>query len=346
MKIAFLDRDGTLIYEPSDTGRVDSLDRLTVLPGVIDGLKNLQISGYKLVLITNQDGIGMPEFPQESFDVPQQKFLSILKNNGIEFLQVFVCPHLDSDECACRKPKIGLLDRFLQETVFDRELSFFLGDRLTDMQCAQNIGVAGFRMMTNAAFPRIATVERKTSETNVSVLANLDGKGNFRINTGLNFLNHMLEQFSKHSLIDIAVNAKGDLQIDEHHTIEDIGFTLGQALNQALGERKGICRYGFLLPMDDTLVEVAIDLGGRPYLVFDAQFKREKVGDFPTEMLEHFFRSLSDTLRANIHIAVKYSRNEHHAIEAIFKAFAKAMRMACEYDPRLGDTLPTTKGIL
>jgi imidazoleglycerol-phosphate dehydratase/histidinol-phosphatase len=194
--------------------------------------------------------------------------------------------------------------------------------------------------------PRLAAVNRTTTETDVSIQCNLDGKGNSQIETGLTFLNHMLEQFSKHSLIDLNIEAKGDLDVDEHHLVEDIGITLGQTISRALGSRRGISRYGFLLPMDDTLAEVALDLGGRPYLVFRCEFSREKVGDFPTEMVEHFFRSLSDTLAANIHINVRYSRNEHHKIEAIFKAFGRALRMACEHDQRAEDSLPSTKGIL
>lgn len=346
MKIAFLDRDGTLIYEPPDTKQVDSLDRLRILPGVIDGLKKLKQDGYELVLVSNQNGIGTSQFPLENFKIPQEKFLSILKDEGIEFLKVFICPHLQSDNCPCRKPKTGMVDDFLKNNSIDSEKSFFIGDRLTDMECAQNMGISGFKMETNSAFPRIGIMERVTNETDVFTAINLDGSGKFQIDTGLNFLNHVLEQFSKHSLIDVILKVKGDLKIDEHHTVEDTALTLGTALSKALGERKGIRRYGFLLPMDDTLVEVALDLGGRPYFVFNGDFKREKVGDLPTEMVEHFFRSLSDTLKVNIHIRVRYSRNEHHKIEGMFKAFAKAMRMACDYDPRLGNNLPSTKGIL
>jgi len=201
-------------------------------------------------------------------------------------------------------------------------------------------------MKTNAPFSRVASVTRSTNETDVQVQCNLDGKGDFDIETGLRFFNHMLEQLSKHSLIDLRIKASGDLDVDEHHLVEDIGLALGQALSRALGPRRGISRYGFLLPMDDTLAEVAVDLGGRPYLVFNCDFKRERVGDLPTEMVEHFFRSVSDALKANIHINVRYSRNEHHRIEAIFKAFGRALRMACERDRRIEDSLPSTKGVL
>lgn len=346
MKIAFLDRDGTLIFEPTDTKRIDSLDRLEVLPGVVEGLKNLMSDHYKLVMVSNQNGVGSSEFPLENFQIPQEKFIEILKNEGIEFYDIFVCPHLPEDDCLCRKPKIGLLEDFIKSENIDLEKSFMLGDRDTDLEFARNIGVAGFKMMTNSSFPRMASLSRKTKETEVLVLANLDGCGNYKIDTGVKFLDHMLEQFSKHSLVDLVVSARGDLQIDEHHTVEDVAIVLGQVLNRALGERRGLKRYAFTLPMDDTLVEVAIDLGGRTYLVFNAKFKREKVGDLPTELVEHFFRSMSEALRSNIHINVRYSRNEHHQIEAIFKAFAKSFRLAVEIDKRLADQLPSTKGLL
>lgn len=346
MKIAFLDRDGALIFEPPDSKRIDSLGKLRILPDVVSGLKNLLADDYKLVLVSNQNGIGSKDFPIESFQIPQEKFLEILRNQRVEFYKIFVCPHLVEDECICRKPKTGLVDSFIRSEKIDFEKSFMLGDRESDMEFARNIGVPGFKMMTNSRFPRIASVIRKTSETDVFVMANLDGCGNYQIDTGLKFLDHMLEQFSKHSLVDLVVKTRGDLQIDEHHTVEDVAIVLGQVLNKALGERNGLNRYAFTLPMDDTLVDVALDLGGRTYLVFDAEFKREKVGDLPTELVEHFFRSVSAFLRANIHINVRYTRNEHHQIEAIFKAFARAFRLAVEVDERLSDQLPTTKGIL
>jgi imidazoleglycerol-phosphate dehydratase/histidinol-phosphatase len=346
MKVAFLDRDGTLIFEPPDTKKIDSLDRLKILPGVIAGLKLLLSDGYKLVMVSNQNGIGTENFPAENFRIPQEKFLDLLSNEGVEFYKVFICPDMPEDNCLCRKPKTGLVDEFIRSENIDLEESFMLGDRATDIEFAKNIGVAGFRMLTNASFPRMAFVNRKTNETDVCMMVNLDGCGNYKIDTGVKFLDHMLEQFSRHSLVDLFVKARGDLQIDEHHTVEDVAIVLGQVLSRALGERKGLKRYSFTLPMDDTLVEVALDLGGRTYLVFNAEFRREKVGDLPTELVEHFFRSTSEGLRSNIHINVRYSRNEHHQIEAIFKAFAKAFRLAAEIDERLSDQLPSTKGIL
>ena len=344
LRVAFVDRDGVLIYEPQDTYQIDSLGKLKILPGVIEGLQRIQKDGYKLVMTSNQDGLGTASYPSDAFEAVQSAFLASLKEQGITFYKIFICPHTPEDNCACRKPKTGLLCDFLKNEPVDRDKSFVVGDRESDMELAKNIGVRAYRMETNGQFPRIASVDRSTKETSVFVQCNLDGQGQFTIATGLKFLDHMLEQFSKHSLIDLVIRANGDLYIDEHHTVEDIGLTTAKALATALGERRGITRYGFLLPMDDTLVEVAIDLGGRPYSVFNADFKREKVGDLPTELVEHFFRSVADELKANIHINVRYSRNEHHKIEAIFKAFAKSMNAAVSIDTRLRGELPTTKG--
>ena len=346
LKVAFLDRDGVLIYEPEDTKQIDSLEKLKILPGVISGLKCLLNSGYKLVMVSNQDGLGTKSFPTPDFEVVQNSLLNTLKKNGISFYKVFICPHFARQNCSCRKPKRGLLKKFLTEESIDLEKSFVVGDRKSDEELAKNLWVRFYRVEVNGSFPRLGFIERKTKETEVSLKCNLDGQGIFSINTGVNFFNHMLEQLSKHSLVDLEIKALRDLKVDDHHTIEDVGLSLGQALLQALGDRKGIRRYGFLLPMDDTLVEVAIDLGGRPYMVFNCDFKREKVGDLPTEMVEHFFRSVAESLKANIHINVKYSKNEHHKIEAIFKAFAKSLRMAVEADARQKDKLPSTKGTL
>ena len=346
VKVAFIDRDGTIIDETAVTFQVDALEKLRILPGAINGLKRMQQDGYELVMISNQDGLGTPSFPNNNFEPAQNEMLRIFEEQGIKFGEVFICPHFPEDECACRKPKTGLVKKFLKSSPIDYEKSFVVGDRKSDVDFAKNIGIRFYEMETNGTFPRIASVERETKETRIFVQCNLDGSGQSAIDTGLNFLNHMLEQVSKHSLIDLTVKAEGDLHIDEHHTVEDIGLALGAAFLSALGEKKGINRYGFLLPMDDTLVETAIDLGGRPYAVFNAEFKREYVGDLPTELVEHFFRSLAESLKANIHINVKYSKNEHHKIEAIFKSFAKALKMAVSLDPRAKGELPTTKGLL
>ncbi len=346
LKIAFLDRDGTLISEPPETRQIDSIEKLEVLPGVVEGLRSLQEEGYKLVMLSNQDGRGTSSFPEEDFQKPHKRFLELLQKEGIEFYEILICPHLPEENCPCRKPRTGLVEGFLKQEHVDLDRSIMVGDREADMEFARNLGVWGVRMETNGAFPRLGSANRMTDETDVFVQCNLDGNGRFRIETSLRFLDHILEQLSKHALIDLRIRAKGDSDIDDHHIIEDIGLTLGQALSRAVGERRGISRYGFLLPMDDTLAEVALDLGGRPYLVFNCEFKREKIGDFPTEMVEHFFRSLAGCLKANIHINLRYSRNEHHKIEAIFKGFGRALRMACERDHRLKDSLPSTKGVL
>lgn len=345
-KIAFVDRDGTLIYEPQDTYQIDSLDKLKILPGVAEGLCRIQNDGYKLVMVSNQDGLGTKSFPTEVFDIVQNRFLELLREQGIEFNKIFICPHFPQDKCKCRKPMTGLLDKFLKEEKLDKIKSFVVGDRDSDMELAKKLGIRGYRMDTNGTFPRIASMERTTKETSIFVQCNLDGQGKFSVETGLNFFNHMLEQFSKHSSIDLVVVAQGDLRVDEHHTVEDVGLALGATILSALGERRDINRYGFLLPMDDALVEFALDLGGRPYLVFSGEFKRERVGDLPTEMVEHFFRSVAEQLKANIHINIRYGKNEHHKIEATFKAFAKSMKMAVTMDPRLKGELPTTKGML
>ena len=345
LKVAFLDRDGTLVFEPIDTQQIDSPAELQILPGVMNGLQQLVKDGYKLVMVSNQDGLGTKTYPKKEFDAVQGELMKKFAKEGINFYGVYICPHYEKDECECRKPKKGMIKNFLKKNKIDKTRSFVLGDRATDAQFAENLGLRSFITSTNAGFPRIATVERKTKETSIFVLCNLDGTGVSSIDTGLGFFNHMLEQLSKHSLIDLCIFAKGDLYVDEHHTVEDTALAMGEALSKALLNRAGIKRYGFLLPMDDTLVEMALDLGGRPYLVFNCKFVREKVGDLPTEMVEHFFRSLAQTLMANIHINVRYGKSEHHKIEAIFKTFAKALRMAVEKDARsLG--LPTTKGII
>ena len=345
LKVAFLDRDGTLVFEPQDTFQVGP-GSAKILPGVVEGLKTLRSEGYQLVMVTNQDGLGTKSYPRKDFDAVQKKLFDQLKSEDVEFANVFVCPHFEKAKCACRKPKDGLVKDFLKKNKIDKSASFMIGDRQTDAQFAKNIGVRFIEMKTNGSFPRISAVRRTTKETDILVQCNLDGKGEARVETGLGFFNHMLEQLAKNSLIDLTIIAKGDLKIDEHHTIEDTALALGAALSSALGDRSGIERYGFLLPMDDTLVEAAVDLGGRPYSVFNCEFKREMVGDLPTEMVSHFFRSLSEALKANIHINVRYSENEHHKIEAIFKSFARALRMAVERNPRSAGVLPTTKGVI
>lgn len=353
-KYAILDRDGTLIFEPQDTFQIDSIEKLKILPGVIDGLKQLADAGYKFVMVSNQDGLGTSSFPLKMFEEPQNKMLKIFKENGIEFEEIFICPHFGKDNCNCRKPKTGLFTEFLKKVEIDIIKSFVCGDRDSDKKLAENLGLSFVRAELNGDFGKVvdevlgrsAKIVRKTNETDISVEVNLDGTGAYNVKTGIGFLDHMLELFSKHSLIDLNIKANGDLRVDEHHTIEDVGIALGQALAQSLGNKKGIRRYGFLLPMDESLAEVALDLGGRPYLVWDVEFKREKIGDMPTELFEDFFKALSDNLLANIHVNLRYGRNEHHMAEAVFKAFAKALRFAVDEDPRAGDLIPSTKGKL
>lgn len=362
-KVVFVDRDGTLIVEPPDE-QIDSLEKLELIPGAIGGLRMLVERGFDLVMVSNQDGLGSDRYPQASFEIPQQKLLRLLQGEGITFEHVFICPHTPSDNCSCRKPKTGLLERYLREASPELRRSFVLGDRETDVQFAANLGCRSIRLSdsagTKATFSttslldacryiarsdRSAHIERSTTETSVSVDVCLDGTGASRISTGIGFFDHMLAQLSKHSLMDLDITVKGDLHVDEHHTVEDTGLTIGQALRQALGDKRGIERYGFLLPMDESLAQVALDLSDRPLFVFTGSFEREKVGDFPTELVEDFFRAFSDGLRANLHIALA-GRNDHHKIEAMFKAVARALKQAVALDVRSPSSVPSTKGIL
>lgn len=362
-KVVFLDRDGTLIVEPPDM-QIDSLEKLELIPGVLQGLKLLVNRGYELVMVTNQDGLGGPGFPQEHFEAPQRKLLKIFEGEGIRFAHIFVCPHTANENCACRKPKIGLVQEYLAANLIDRSRSFMIGDRQTDVEFGNTLGcktirlgkeiaggtdvaVAGFLDACNAILraDRSATVERRTNETAIAITVTLDGTGKFAIKTGVGFFDHMLSQLSKHSMIDITVGVEGDLHVDEHHTVEDTGLALGDAIRQALGDKRGIERYGFLLPMDESLAQVALDLSGRPFFAFEGTFEREKVGEFPTELVEDFFRGFSDGLRANLHIKVQ-GRNDHHKVEAIFKAVARSLKQAVAIDQRAATILPSTKGIL
>jgi len=346
MKTAFIDRDGVLIYEPLDTQQIDSLEKLKILPGVIAGLLNLKQAGYSLVMISNQNGAGTPNFPTEDFEAPQQALLAQLKTAGIKFEEIFICKHLPSDNCPCRKPKTGLVDTFI--TQVDRKNSIMIGDRESDMEFARNIGVRGIKVQTNTLFPRFAYIKRETTETQIELELNLDGTGEYEIKTPIGFFNHMLELFSKHSLIDLRITAIGDTDKDDHHTIEDVGIALGQAIAKAVGTKQGICRYGAqTLPMDEVLCLSAVDLSGRFSFETNYEAKREMVNDFPTEMLFHFFQSIAINAMMNIHIQFLNSgKNEHHRLEAAFKSFGRALRQATEYDPRTRNSLPSTKGTL
>ena len=364
-KYAFLDRDGTLIFEPQDTFQIDSIEKLKVLDGVIEGLKKLQEQGFKLVMVSNQNGVGTASFPTKDFEETQKVLLKIFEENGIEFEQVFVCPHLPEDDCDCRKPKTGLLDKFFAENEVDLKQSFVCGDRESDKGLAKKLGIKYIPMKCNGTFnpfpylPRIASVKRDTNETQISLTLNLDGTGQYEVDTDIGFFNHMLELFAKHGLFDLEITARGDVKYDDHHLIEDVGIVLGQAIKQAAGDKKGIKRYGFtLLPMDEVLVSsevkfnnaelvVATDLAGRYAFETNYEPARESVNDFSTEMVKHFFKSLALNAEMNLHIQfLNAGENEHHRIEGIFKAFARSLRMSLEYDERGKDLLPSTKGKL
>ncbi len=361
-KVLFIDRDGTLVIEPPIDFQLDSLEKLEFYPGVFQYLSRIAKElDYELVMVTNQDGLGTDSFPEETFWPAQKKIIQAFKNEGIEFAEIVIDKSLPEENLPTRKPGIALLTHYIKGN-YNLAESYVIGDRLTDVQLAKNLGCKAIYMgidpcedavlnTTNWADiyqllksePRKAKVIRKTSETNIEIEINLDGSGKNDISTGLGFFDHMLEQISKHGNMDLIIKVDGDLHIDEHHTIEDVAIALGEAFLQALGSKKGIERYGFLLPMDDCLAQVAIDFGGRPWLVWDAEFKREKIGEMPTEMFFHFFKSFCDNARCNLNIKAE-GTNEHHKIEAIFKAFAKAIRMAVSKTGNF--SIPSTKGSL
>jgi imidazoleglycerol-phosphate dehydratase / histidinol-phosphatase len=354
-KILFLDRDGTIIVEPPDQ-QIDSLQKLALLPGVVPALLKLKDAGFKFVLVSNQDGLGTSSFPEPTFREPQDFLRNLLGSQGITFEAEFFCPHFAKEDCECRKPKLGLLKDYLTATELDRAASAVIGDRDTDLQLAQNIGVRGIRVKSNGAdgltweeiaadltrTNRTSVIHRKTKETDIEVKVNLDRESPIHISTGLGFFDHMLEQIARHGGFSLELTCKGDLHIDEHHTVEDCALALGQTLRTALGDKRGIHRYGFLLPMDEALAQVAIDLSGRPYFVFEGRFGRDSVGQLPTELVPHFFRSLAETLGAAINIRVS-GENTHHMIEACFKGVGRSLRQAIRITDR---ELPSTKGML
>lgn len=362
-KVVFLDRDGTLIVEPPDE-QIDSLEKLELIPGVITGLKLLLDRSFELVMVSNQDGLGTPDFPREKFEQPQQKLLKLLQGEGVQFSAIFLCSHRKEDQCECRKPNLGLVKDYLQRSEIDKSKSFVIGDRETDVEFGERMRCRTIRLTAEKqaraeyATPdfldaccyivrtdRSAETHRHTQETNIVAQVYLDGTGEHKIRTGIGFFDHMLAQLARHSLIDMTIRVSGDLHIDEHHTIEDTGMVLGKAVRQALGNKRGIGRYGFVLPMDESLAHCALDLSDRPLLVFEAEFSRERVGDLPTELVEDFFRAFSDGLRANLHLSVK-GRNDHHKIEALFKSTARSLKQAVSLDAQTNNILPTTKGIL
>ena len=353
-KVLFIDRDGTLIEEPADQ-QIDSLAKLRLVPGVISALQRLTRAGYRLVLVSNQDGLGTASFPASAFREPQDFLRSLLASQGIGFDAEFFCPHFDRDGCDCRKPRTGLLTEFLKENPLDASQSFVIGDRATDMQLAANLGVGGLRVGNApealtwdeiadrlATRRRAAVIKRETRETQIEVTVDLAATSPVSITTGIGFFDHMLEQIARHGGFSLQLACRGDLAIDEHHTVEDCALALGQALRAALGDKVGIARYGFLLPMDEALAQVALDLSGRPYAVFEGRFNRESVGGLPTELVPHFFRSLAESLGAALHVTVS-GDNTHHMIEACFKGVGRALRQAVRIESA---ELPSSKGVL
>ena len=354
-KVLFVDRDGTLVEEPPDQ-QVDRLDKIRLLPGVIPALLDAQRAGFKLIMVTNQEGLGTESFPTRNFEPAQDFILQLFASQGVHFDTVFVCPHFRRDNCECRKPKTGLLHEWLSANPLDRARSAMVGDRDTDLEFARNLGIRGLRVnargesaeswaaiaMELTSSARRARVERQTRETRISAAVDLDRAQPVSIRTGIGFFDHMLEQVARHGGFALELEAKGDLHIDEHHTVEDCALTLGQALKQALGDKRGIARYGFLLPMDEAQSRIALDLSGRPYFVFEGKFNRERVGELPTELVPHFFRSLAEALGAAIHIHVQ-GENTHHMVEACFKGVGRALRQAVHVE---GRELPSSKGVL
>lgn len=376
MKTAlFIDRDGTLIVEPPVTFQVDNLSQMTFLPGVLRNLYFIQKNlTFDLVMVTNQDGLGTPVYPQENFDAVQGKMLEVMEGEGIHWNNIHIDKSFPEDNLPTRKPGTGMLGQYMDGS-YDLAGSYVIGDRLTDVKLAENLGckaifiapsieegkemlskenltaacakvVTGWDQISEFLFAgeRVATVQRTTKETDIFVQLNLDGTGKCDISTGLGFFDHMLEQIGKHSGSDLTIKVKGDLNVDEHHTIEDTAIALGEAILKCLGNKRGIERYGYCLPMDDCLCSVALDFGGRPWLVWNAEFKREYVGDMPTEMFLHFFKSLSDSSKMNLNIKAE-GENEHHKIEGIFKALARSIKMAVKRDIYKYE-LPSTKGTL
>jgi imidazoleglycerol-phosphate dehydratase/histidinol-phosphatase len=363
-KVLFIDRDGTIIREPDDF-QVDLIEKLRFLPGVITHLAKIaRETDFVLVMVTNQDGLGTESFPEIAFHPAQNFVIQALADEGIEFADVFVDRTFPHENAPTRKPGTGMLTKYLNGE-YDLANSYVIGDRPTDVQLAKNLGSKAI-YIRNPSFPleaddpafcvdrwseiyqllrapeRRVTHARKTKETEITVALNLDGSGNSSISTGISFFDHMLEQLARHGGLDLNISARGDLHIDEHHTIEDVAITLGEAFSLALADKRGMERYGFCLPMDDCLAQVAIDFGGRNWIVWDAEFKREMIGGMPTEMFFHFFKSFSDNALCNLNIKAE-GTIEHHKIEAIFKVFAKSIKMAVR---REGTTLPTTKGVL
>ncbi|MDD4819350.1 MAG: bifunctional histidinol-phosphatase/imidazoleglycerol-phosphate dehydratase HisB [Flavobacteriales bacterium] len=362
-KILFIDRDGTIIKEPPVDYQVDSLEKLEFVPGVIGALSSIcSTTDYMLVMVSNQDGLGTASFPTETFTVPHQKMMTTLEGEGVTFSDVLIDPSMPEDNSPMRKPRTGMVEKYMNE-MLDYASSYVIGDRPTDMQLAANMGIKGIVIGSDAGDrgngfygiktwgeiltfltkgARTAYVSRKTNETDIVVRLDLNGSGKCNVNTGLGFFDHMLSQIAHHGGVDLTIKVKGDLAVDEHHTIEDTAIALGECFAEALGKKKGIERYGFSLPMDETKAEVLLDFSGRAHLEFNTTFDREYVGDFPTEMTKHFFESFCSAAHANMHITAS-GENTHHVIEGIFKAFARTIKMAIRIT---GTAIPSSKGTL
>ena len=351
-KILFIDRDGVLIEEPADE-QVDAFEKFRLVEGVIPALIRLRDAGFEFVMVSNQDGLGTSASPRDSFDGPQALLLQILASQGIAFREVLIDDHFPDDNSPNRKPGIGMVMHYLRDRSIDLDASAMVGDRETDMQFATNLGVRGFRLGNGfqrwrdvahalADAPRTASVERATNETRIRVHLDLDRAASAEVNTGNGFFDHLLEQLGKHGGFALQLDCDGDLHVDEHHTVEDSALALGAALKSALGDKRGINRYGFTLPMDEAQASATLDLSGRPYFVFDGQFPRDRVGDLPTELVPHFFRSLCESAGLNLHLSVR-GDNAHHMAECCFKVVARALRDAVRRD---GNEMPSTQGVL
>lgn len=349
----FIDRDGTLIEEPPEDFQVDSLQKLSLEPYVIPGLLQLQEMGYTLIMISNQDGRGTASFPEEDFKVPQDKLMEILNSQGVQFAETLFCPHFEEDGCACRKPRLGLVQKLLKEGRVDFKDSWVIGDRQTDLELADNMGIGSILYETKhmgwrdvvqylKSSARKASVERSTSETSIKIDVDLDSDVSASISTGIGFFDHMLDQIAVHSGIYVKCDVQGDLEIDEHHSIEDTALALGEAIMKALGRKQGIGRFGFALPMDECRAECLLDISGRPHLEFKAAFSAEQVGEMSTQMVEHFFRSLAMSMGVTLHLSTTEG-NAHHQVESLFKVFGRALGQAVKVS---GNQIPSSKGVL